>query len=108
MSSGLIKMKEELHHKILILRSIETAINHPRFDSLWDDSSDSERKQFLEYLDVPNKIKIFDWIRNHPSLELEDKSLAELKEIAYKLNVINYSRLLKPDLIRSIRQYGSQ
>jgi len=87
---------------------VETAINHPRFDSLWDDSSDTERQQFLEFMSIPDKVKIFDWIRNHPSLELEDKSLVELKEIAYKLNVLNYSRLLKPDLIRSIRDNGSQ
>ena len=104
--SGLIKMKEELHHQILTLRSIEAAVNNPRFDVLWDDSTDIQRKQFLSCLSTADKGGAFNWIRNHPSLDIGEKPVADLRQLAYRLNIKNYSRLSKPELIRSIQQYG--
>lgn len=112
MAKGLIKLQEELHHKVLKLRSIEAMIRRPEFERLWADSSNEHQEALKKLIDVADKDKVREWIRNHPSLDLAEKPLCDLQKIAYKLGIKNYSRLGKVDLVRAIRnkeeKYGTQ
>ena len=83
-------------------------VNHPRFDYLWESSSEKQRKEVLGYIEIPDKEKVGDWIKHHPCLDLGDKPTSELRQIASRLYIKNYSRLTKSELIRSITQNGPQ
>ena len=112
MARGLIKLQEELHHHLLKLRSIEATIRQPQFERLWADSNETQQLVLRAYIKNADKDAVIRWSREHPSLQLGEKSLADLKKIAYRLGIKNYSRKGKIELIQDIskkeEQYGSQ
>jgi hypothetical protein len=112
MAKGLIKLQEEFHHRLLKLRSIEAMIRRPQFERLWGDSTPEDKIQLEQYLFEANKDGVIMWMKEHPSLELTEKPLVDLKKIAYKLGVKNISRKGKIELVRNIqekeKQYGTQ
>ncbi len=87
-------------------------IRRTQFERLWGDSDESEKVQIQQYLFEANKDGVIQWMKEHPSLELEEKPLVDLKKIAYKLGILNYSRKGKLQLVRDIKekekQYGTQ
>jgi len=101
---GIHRTRENLHAKILRLRSIEGIVSSLRFERLWDDSSKEQREEVIKFIEAEDKPKILNWIRAHPSLELGELPTSQLKELARKLRVTNYSRMLKTSLIRSIEE----
>lgn len=101
---GRIRIREEIHNRLLRLRSIDAMVARPGFNRLWEDSDEAQRASFHNLLDAIDRVSIQDWIRNHPSLELGERSLTDLKHIAQKLSIKNYSRKGKPELIRDIEE----
>ena len=87
-------------------------IRRPQFERLWSDSESEEKIQLEQYLFEANKDGVIKWMRDHPSLELAEKPLVELKRIAYRLGISNYSRKGKIELVKDIqqqeKQYGTQ
>ena len=84
----------------------------PQFERLWGDSDECQKIQLEQYMFEANKDAAIQWMREHPSLELAEKPLVELKKIAYKLGIKNLSRKGKVELVRNIqekeKQYGLQ
>jgi len=101
---GIHKIREKLHARILLLRSIEGTLSSIRFERLWSDSDKKQRKEVLDYLDAEDKEAIVTWLRNHPSLDVAELPLSRIKELAQKLRIRYYSRLGKLELIRAIRE----
>lgn len=101
---GIHKAREILHAKILRLRSIEGIVCSLMFERLWDDSSKEQRGEAITFIKKENKVKIQNWMRIHPSLELGELSTSRLKELARKMRVPNYSRKTKVELIQSIKE----
>jgi len=87
-------------------------IRRPQFERLWGDSSDESKKQLQTHILAADKKAVVKWMREHPSLELAEKPLVDLKTIARRLGITNYSRKGKLELIRDIenkeKRYGSQ
>lgn len=87
-------------------------IRRPQFERLWGDSTSEQQTQIKQYLSEANKDGVIKWMKEHPSLELPEKPLSDLKKIAYKLGISNYSRKGKMNLVRDIqekeKQYGTQ
>jgi len=111
MAKGLIKLQEDLHNTILKLRSIEAIVGRPQFERLWDDSSPEQQAALMINIQNADKENVIIWERDHPSLELGEKSLTCLKRIACRLGLVNYSRKGKLELIRDIQEkenYGPQ
>jgi len=112
MAKGLIRIQEELHHRILKLRSIEAIIRRPQFERLWADSAPVDQGILEKHLADADKDAIIKWAKEHPSLELVEKPLVDLKKIAYNLGITNYSRKGKLELVQDIqekeKQYGTQ
>jgi hypothetical protein len=100
---GIHKLREEIHHRQLSLRKIETQIFDPQFDRLWADSSDDEKKAFSELVDSCDYRGVRDWIQGHKSLSLGEKTVKELRKIGRRLHIKNWSRLNRFDLIRAIQ-----
>ena len=103
---GLHRIRETLHAKILRLRSIASVIGSFKFDRLWEDSNDEQRREVTKFIEKEDRDRITKWIRTHPSLALGEMSLAQLKDLAYSLSVYNWSRMNKPELITSIKEAG--
>ena len=102
--SGLIKLQEELHNKLLILRSLEATVAKPLFQRLWDDSKPEQQEFVRKALVAGDKILVESWIRTHPSIDVGERSVRDLYSIAQRLRIKNYSRLSKEELIVSIQQ----
>jgi len=102
MATGMIKLQEELHNKILNLRSIEAMIRRPQFERLWEDSSENDKEQLRCFIKDAKRRKVVTWIETHPSLELGEKKLTVLKNIATRLGIKNISRMGKVELVREI------
>jgi len=87
-------------------------IRRPQFERLWGDSTSEEQAAFNTLLDSANKDGIIKWMKEHPSLELAEKPLSDLKKIAYKIGITNYSRKGKLELVNDIQEqeklYGTQ
>ena len=112
MAKGIIKLQEEIHNRLLRLRSIDAILRRPQFERLWADSSEQEQQSLKAAIELLDKDAIITWMKEHTSLELAEKSLSDLKKIAYKLGITNYSRKGKLELMQDIRekekQYGTQ
>lgn len=110
MAKGLIRLQEGLHHRLLKLRSIDAIIQSRSFERLWDDSGREQQKVVEAAINDCNPFTIRDWMRHHPSLELAEKKLSVLQEIAVRLGIRNISRQGKMELVNAIMQkekYGS-
>jgi len=102
MARGLIKIQEELHHRLLKLRSIDALIHRPEFEALWNDSTVPEQAELVEFITQANREALYKWVREHPSLDVTQKSLPRLRAQARRLGLENFSRLGKIELIRNI------
>jgi len=78
-------------------------VRRPQFGRLWEDSDVQQRAFIRLYITRGDRDAVTAWIKNHPSLELEEKHLIELKKIAQRAGVRHYSRLGKLELIRLIK-----
>jgi hypothetical protein len=96
------KARTQLHTEVKNLRNIEYMIQQSSFESLWIVSDDKQRNTILGIITARDKMRLMNWIRKHPSLELGEMSLAQLKEKGRELKIKNYSRMNKPELLMMI------
>lgn len=101
---GIHKIREQLHAKILRLRSVEGVTSSILFERLWSDSNNRQREEVLEYIENGNRISILAWLRSHESLDIAEVPFSRLKELSRKYHIRNYSRLTKVELIRAIKE----
>lgn len=99
---GYHRVREELHNRILKLRSIENLISKPIFERLWKDSSKEEATIAEIHIGIINVDGLIRWMRTHRSLDIGEKSLRELQKIAKSRLIKNWSRLTKRELIIQI------
>lgn len=104
MINGLYKIREELHNRILVDRSIESIILRHNFERLWGYSETEEKDIVRKCVKEGDKRGIIKWMREHPSIDIGEKPLRDLYPIAKKLRITNYSRLLRDDLIIAIKK----
>ena len=94
------------------MRSLETTILQPKFERLWEDSSQQQKDEVATHIIKEDREKLMQWIQNHPSIDLGEKSLRQLRIIGSRLGVKNYSRITIAELIKAIykkeEQYGLQ
>ena len=102
--NGLYKIREELHNRILIDRSIEALIQRLSFERLWGYSELDQKDIVRKCVKEGNKKGIIKWMREHPAIDIGEKPLRDLYPIAKKLQIKNYSRLQRDDLIISIKK----
>lgn len=109
--AGLIRLQEQIHNRLLRLRSIEAMVRQPQFERLWADSDKKQQEIVESYIDAADRDKVREWMRKHPSLELAERPLKELYKIASRMGIVNYSRKGRLELIRAIQkkeQNGTQ
>jgi len=99
---GLTKLREEVHNRILTFRSVENIISKAKFIRLWHDSTEVEQEKVLLLALDGNREAVMKWMREHPSLDLGDKTLTQLREVAKRLGVKYYAQLMHGELVAEI------
>ena len=108
MGIQVIDLERILRAKAALARSIECVINRPVFLRLWDCSDDAAKQQLKTFVEDLNKEAVLKWLRNHPSINLEDYTMRRLYEIAKKHAIKNYARLSRSQLVKAIKEAESR
>lgn len=99
---GLLKLREELHNKLLKARSLESILLQPQFERLWEDSTARQQEECKALIVGLDKDGVSRWMRDHPSIDVGEKSVRDLYVMAQRLNIKNYTRLSKEELVATI------
>lgn len=98
----LARLQNEIHQRVLDLRSVELAMKGPRFERLYDASNKEERATVRHILLCGDKNRLKDWIDLHRDVALGEMSLNTLKRLAQRLHIKNYSRKQRHELTQDI------
>jgi hypothetical protein len=101
-------MRDKIHRKTLKLRSIQSLIESPGFERLWEESNEKQREEVLKNLLDGSRLAVVQWMRNHPSLDLGERNMEYLRQRGKVLRIKNYSRLMKSELIREIKKHEQE
>lgn len=98
----------ELRHiartKALLYRSCEYVLSKRGWDRIWPHLSVQDRVLLYSLVRGCKVDALKEWVHDHPHLELGEKSVARLRDIARDLGIKNYSRLSKHRLISAINK----
>ena len=96
-------LRDNIHHRVLHLRSMESTINGILFERLYNESDKEKKEDVIKILESSTKDKLIVWINRHPALDVGEKSVSQLRDTASKLRIKNYSRLLKHEVVAAIK-----
>lgn len=97
-------LRENLHFKILNLRSIERILHTESFETIYSQASDIEKKSVSDVIDKCDKLLLDQWIKKEikNASMLEELSMKDLREMAKNLKVPDYSMISKSSLLSEI------
>jgi hypothetical protein len=98
------RIRADIHNEVNKLRNIKYMVEQESFGNLWIMSDPEQRAVVMVALEKRDKLRLINWIRKHPSIELGEMGVAQLKEIAQELKIKNWSRMLKTELLISINK----
>ena len=108
---GIVALRETLHNKVLLTRSIEYLISQPTFERLWEDSNTPEKERAKLLINKLDREGLQTWMRTHRTIDISEMGVRRLYDIARKLSIKNYSRLSKEELVAEVKKaeyYGSE
>ena len=82
---------------------MEIIVLAPKFERLWKDSTIEQQQQACRYINDGSLGLLRKWVQEHPSIELGEMNIRQLRERARKAGVRNYSRKDKSELIIEIQ-----
>lgn len=82
---------------------MEIILQSPKFERLWSDSTIESQQAACRYIEEDSIELLRKWVREHPSIELGEMNIRQLRERARKADVRNYSRKDKSELIIAIQ-----
>jgi hypothetical protein len=103
--SGLIKLREEVHNRVLKIRQIEHLVASARFGKAWDLADPDEQGALKLMLANADAQAVNTWISNFLHSDLGELSWRELMKLAKDRHIRKYSRLSKLDLIVEITEW---
>ncbi len=98
------RIRADIHKEVNNLRNIKYMVEQESFGNLWIMSNPEQRAVVMIALEKRDKLRLINWIRKHPSIELGEMGVAQLKEIAQELKIKNWSRMVKTELLISINK----
>lgn len=78
-------------------------ITRHQFSRLWEDSTEAQQEEVIKLIENLDKESLIKWMREHPSIEVGEKSIRDLHSLARRLGIPNYSRLPKEQLVAYIK-----
>ena len=100
----LIELKNYARMRTLAFRSVSYVLRKRGWDKIWPTLTMAEQNSIEAWVQLGESENLKDWVHDHPNLEMGEKSMERLREIASGLNIKNYSRLSKHRLISAIRK----
>ena len=97
-------LQDDVRTKTLHHRSLIELITTDKFERLWEASSPEDRDKITALVEFGYRSKVREWVKNHESLELGERSIAFLRQQGRELSIKNYSRLTKSELIFEIME----
>lgn len=99
------RLRVDVHHHVLDLRSVEGTIRKSFFARLFGASDADQKKAVRAIIMRGDKLGLARWMEQHPDIELGEMSHNRLKRIGKSLNIHNYSRLDAGALAQRIEEY---
>ena len=100
--NGLICIREEVHNAVLNFRTIENIISRPKFARLWMDSTGPKQEEVRDILRKGDRHALAKWMKEHPAIGLEQKTLVQLRLLGRKLGIKYYASLQQSELVAEI------
>lgn len=94
-----------IYREILKLRSLHRIIEDPNFVNLVVQSDKKQQAYVYVCILCKDVDKLKDWIKNQPK-EIEDLPIRDLRSLARKMQIKNYSRKTKYQIAKEIRHKG--
>lgn len=94
------------HKRFLRLRNQNRLIQSMAFLDAWDLFNDVDKDIILDLIEKIDPLMIKRWIRNILYDDFENHTTIELRQLASKNHIKNYSRMTKEELIYTLIQKG--
>jgi hypothetical protein len=94
-----------VYKEILKLRSLHRIIEDLNFKNLVIQSNNKQQAYVYVCILCRDVDKLKDWIKNQPK-EIEDLPIRDLRNLARKMQIKNYSRKTKYQIAKEIRNKG--
>jgi hypothetical protein len=100
-------LQESVHSRYLLMLSIYRLIQSCAFEEAYDASTDVQKQVAVSLIDDLNKRGLNEWVRSQLKIYnlYEILPMKELRQFGQELNITNYSRLTRLELINSINKY---
>jgi hypothetical protein len=97
------ELKDKIHLRSKRLRNLDNVLRQKQIENLWILSSDEEKEKLELCIVNEDKDGIINWWRGHSKIEFGEQSYAQLKEIARKQKIKDYSRKTKVNLLLALK-----
>lgn len=99
---GIHKLREEVHNSAMKFRAIEILIGRSDFIRLWIDSTEEQQNYAYSLIQKGERDALKKWMKEHPSLSLDSKTVQQLRKIAKRFGIKYYTTLNQGQLIAEI------
>lgn len=100
----LIELRNYARMRALEYRSVSYVLGKRGWNKIWPTLSNAEQSRIMDWVHEGKSDALKNWVHDHPHLEMGEKSMWRLREIASDLGITNYSRLSKHRLISAIKK----
>lgn len=94
----IITVKEGINIK----RKILTLLESEKFDALFNQSNDKEKREICLLVLASRHTEVKEWMDNHPSIPISQLSHKQLLVLAKAHKIPNYSRLTTSELCEEV------
>ena len=98
------QLQDTIHFRVLKLRALERLVNSEKFEKLWGLSTEAQRREVFDALNNRDQKTVLRWLRFHPKLDVEDKGLVEVRDLAKRMCIPYWSRKDKETLLKDIKE----
>lgn len=99
----LCKLKARVHNAALEARSLSRIVDTEAFARAWDAANEKQREELWNYVVGIDKDNVDRWVKRVlSSVNLADKSIRELRDLARTAGVQYYNNLTKERLLEEL------
>ena len=98
----------EVHDRFLQMKPVLCLVDNPKFQELWRLSDSATRHRALHAINNRDPVTVREWMAEHPSIDVEDLPISQLRQRGSRLAIPRYSRMSKEDLILAIKKAGEK
>lgn len=101
---SLTNLQYTVKNRYLLLQQIYRFVNTPMFEVAYSQATEEEKRILEGWIDTLEKDTLIKWVKNKNKDCLETYSTGELRELASRMGIKNYTNLTKDTLLSKIHQ----